>query len=73
MIEPKKMRVKWAHIFFQKRKMSAAIIVSASESAAHGLKKERNHERRSWCWSGALKNDERTKGLFITIFQCFAT
>ena len=32
---------------FQERKMSAAIFVSASESAAHVFKKDRNHERRS--------------------------
>ena len=32
---------------FQERKMSAAIFVSASESATYVFKKERNHERRS--------------------------
>ena len=57
------MSAKWAHVFFQERKMSAAIFVSASESAAHVFKKERNHERRV---SGAHKYDERTKGLIIT-------
>ena len=41
------MSAKWAHVFFQERKMSAGIFVSASESAAHVSEKERYHERRS--------------------------
>ena len=41
------MSAKWARVFFQERKMSAGIFVSASESAAHAYKKERYHERRS--------------------------
>ena len=54
--------------------MSAAISVSAGESAAHVFKKERNvsaalnfgKERRV---SGAHKNDERTKGLVLNLFR----
>ena len=56
---------------FQERKMSAGIFVSASESAAYILKKSANvsaalnfgKERHV---SGAHKNQERTKGLFLT-------
>ena len=47
--------------FFKSAKRARKISVSASESAAHGSKNERLHERRSSFW----KNNERVNALIM--------